>query len=656
MGERHQIFVVAKIRGRYRTLAAVHRQSLTTAEPWTRCLRVMRIFEAEPNRVPTKQELRAAANQDESFWDVGEIQPFPFILTCLLVGSSFEPEIGYQRRVHTLPFGTKPTENDHDNGITIIDISDPDKIQYCFAFVDHWPIKPRSAFGYLIRNQRRRDEEEEEEEEEDGDATNQSEADASSPRGQLQGYTLITNRVLRNWLNLTVGVEDTSDHEHEQVQSVGNKQSLREQAIEQLVDLVLKDPDYDSNAITEALLLYDFAIRLRKRILLLGEANELPSSPSLIRCLEVAFVGETYVDFSALTQIAPSLIVEAASSVLKSGNVRSLDLSLLHQLSEQDLGLIMSNSESGLVTLYILDMPQISLACVASVWSQIPDLKEIYHTELFGRPLTGSTPHSDLIAEIDSPIVLDTSNPIKTILFARVISVSYSNVPNLRKADGIAVDWQRAKPSLSRMDKVDHMFFSVFPINDILLSPAKLVHGLVTFLRCATTDHESCWITQADLSGFTLAKSFALATSFLGNDSTTIMPLPNQVFKTSSVIAGTQTTIWPTSFPHFTPGDMALVIINEEDLYSRVKSSSASNFRLAVVTPKSTDKRDGYRTQTLQEYLQSMAGTSEMKNHEILEVIQFWEERMSFLGCCKAEEIDELLPIAEQNFGLVSNE
>ena len=67
MGQRHQLFVVARVRNRYRTLAVVHRQWLYEMGPIERCLRLIHIFEAEPNQIPIKQELRAACNKDDDF-------------------------------------------------------------------------------------------------------------------------------------------------------------------------------------------------------------------------------------------------------------------------------------------------------------------------------------------------------------------------------------------------------------------------------------------------------------------------------------------------------------------------------------------------------------------------------------------------------------
>ncbi|KAI4267736.1 MAG: hypothetical protein L6R38_008118 [Xanthoria sp. 2 TBL-2021] len=639
MGQRHQLFVVAKIRNRYRTLAVAHRQWLYEMGPVERCLRLIQIFQAGPNQIPIKQELRAACEKDDDFWTTDSMQPFPFIATCLLVGSSFEPEDGYQHRVHSLPFNVTLDQIDNNDGITIIDLSDTKNIRYCFAFLDDWPqkpLKPLSANGYLVRYETNPGRDEDEDEDEHSEI-------------EEEKYRMITKDILRNWLNPTAGDDKSLDHDEQQAQLVGTKQSLREQTMEQLIDTLLRDPDHDPDAMAEARHLPDFASKLRNKISSLAAANELPSSPALVRCLGIAFDGQTAVDLSSMTQITPGLLVEAISSLLESGIVKSLDLSHLRQLSEKDLEGIV-RTKSGLETLYILQMPQISLLCVGSLWAKNTAFKEIYHTDLFGRPLNLTHRYSNLVVGLQSPCITDTRNPIKNILFARVLSKMYNGEPNLRKDDGITVDWQRSELGLSGSHEENHMFFSVFPINDMLLTPTKIVNGLVNFLRCASIDSDSCALSESYLAGYTMVKSFASASPYKTDDSTTIGPFPNLLYKACSTTARTISPLWPVPFPYLCPGELSIVIINEQSPSTRLEKTFPSKFRLAVISPKTADKSDGYRVQSLEAYLEGLTECSSgIRSEEVAALLQYWKQRMSFVGSCEAAEIDELLPTAEKN-------
>ena len=45
MGQRHQLFVIAKVKGRYRTLCAIHHQWLYGHTALRRCLGTLKIFQ-----------------------------------------------------------------------------------------------------------------------------------------------------------------------------------------------------------------------------------------------------------------------------------------------------------------------------------------------------------------------------------------------------------------------------------------------------------------------------------------------------------------------------------------------------------------------------------------------------------------------------------
>ena len=125
MGQRHQLFVVARVNGRYRNLCAIHHQWLYGHTALRRCLGTLKIFADPANRVPIKQELIAAQRHDEDFWTVAEDEdeqeknnhvPFPFIATCLITSASFGPDDGYHHQVSVVSFYMAYDEGDNNNG------------------------------------------------------------------------------------------------------------------------------------------------------------------------------------------------------------------------------------------------------------------------------------------------------------------------------------------------------------------------------------------------------------------------------------------------------------------------------------------------------------------------------------------------------------
>jgi hypothetical protein len=143
MGQRHQLFVIAKIANRYRGLAVFHHQWLFGALALERCIRILTIFSAPANRLPIQQELTAARRLDEEFWtkprswENFEV-PFPFITTCLLLGASFDVKAVYNSRVTLEPFNMAFNEGDNNDGITVIDITNLTHVRYCFVFWRDW--------------------------------------------------------------------------------------------------------------------------------------------------------------------------------------------------------------------------------------------------------------------------------------------------------------------------------------------------------------------------------------------------------------------------------------------------------------------------------------------------------------------------------------
>jgi hypothetical protein len=105
------------------------------------CLNLRKIFQCPANRWALKHELQSAKRIDESYWvkadaygftDAVDI-PFPFITTCLAVGSSLRPDEASHAVTHVLSFNMTFDGGDNNNGITVLDITDLELVRYCFV-------------------------------------------------------------------------------------------------------------------------------------------------------------------------------------------------------------------------------------------------------------------------------------------------------------------------------------------------------------------------------------------------------------------------------------------------------------------------------------------------------------------------------------------
>ncbi|KAJ4182060.1 hypothetical protein NW767_013953 [Fusarium falciforme] len=144
MGQRHQLFVIARVGKHYRSLAAVHHQWLYGVSALRSCLRLLRIFSDPGNCLALKHELDLLAaffkdkppppSEPEEYRDAESTTcPFPFITTCLAIGASYDSKTGQVQAIHELRYDMGYDQGDNNDGITVIDITDLDHVRYCFV-------------------------------------------------------------------------------------------------------------------------------------------------------------------------------------------------------------------------------------------------------------------------------------------------------------------------------------------------------------------------------------------------------------------------------------------------------------------------------------------------------------------------------------------
>ena len=109
-------------------------------------------MENSGNKRLPRHEVTAAAGKDADWWkkqqemtykarDITEAVPYPFLLMCLVLTTSFDPcvdpaVVKYGSRVYPLDVGTSWSQVDNDEGFTFFDIMDIDKSSYCFTQIN----------------------------------------------------------------------------------------------------------------------------------------------------------------------------------------------------------------------------------------------------------------------------------------------------------------------------------------------------------------------------------------------------------------------------------------------------------------------------------------------------------------------------------------
>lgn len=155
MGSPHVLYVIAKVNGRYRSLAVLYRHYDNKGK-WAVdvCRRLIEIFEEPRNRALLLHELQVAGSLPPEKWEAApeyrnERPAFPFVATCLLLGASVTPETGHGYNATHEPFNMPLVAA--DEGCTILDVTDPAAVRYAFVFVmpQKWPPEGliRTTFG-----------------------------------------------------------------------------------------------------------------------------------------------------------------------------------------------------------------------------------------------------------------------------------------------------------------------------------------------------------------------------------------------------------------------------------------------------------------------------------------------------------------------------
>ncbi|KAL8691725.1 MAG: hypothetical protein Q9218_003118 [Villophora microphyllina] len=555
MGQRHQLFVIAKTNGHYRLLCAIHHQWLYGHTALRRCLDVVKHFSHPDNHLPLQQELIAASKFDDDFWVAPESNedeknnniPFPFIATCLIMGASFNVK-GYYHHVQMEPFFMAYNEGDNNNGITVFDITDLDNVRYCF--VDFYGMEseravalmtPLSARTYLEAYYLLDDSDD-----------RAKKTDLSALLNQFKSKGLVTTAALKEtwpsgaWQGDKVFEEDdqglsgssacrAADEDAAQISTTaatlrkpmkpatdenkGPVKSLRAQTLDKLLEDLLRQAQdisvLDPDLYTEADVLTDFIPQLREK--LYSRAATLVPSTAILHLLEKALGQDIEVDFTPFTTLSVDHLAELVLG-LRNGKMRVLNLSNKHNLTEADLVKILGiqsaqttkpehlsssvppsapGSSEELNTVVLLETPEVSIDFLTKHLGQY----NIIHSELMRRPLLSPRRHryNDSVLQ---PIEFIASDTVTQIVWVG-ISSTQAHDRSLRLSDGAFNFKENLEYSVSASDVWGSEHGKMKYKNhllDIPLPPLKSVQGLhrlMQYLDCIVSYSMDEWHTAA---------------------------------------------------------------------------------------------------------------------------------------------------------------
>ena len=583
MGQRHQLFVIAKVGGKYRCLSAIHHQWLYGFTALRRCKELLLIFQAADNRTPIQQELIWASKQPDSFWKTPlnyhlpeSNIPFPYITTCLKLGASFEAAEGYYHSVLIEPFGMDFDGGDNNNGITIIDISQPHSPRYCFVdFIGMESqtevelMSPLSASTYLWAYY-----------------------DEGDPKFSelLEGFTpfkLITSSSLNETWPRDEWVDEPEENEGSEAlppqpaESI-QTQTLKASAMNRLIEKTLADPEDGLDWMLQTELPAHFFPDLRE--ILIDRAQTLEPSPAVLDLLCSALKGERKISLGAFQKFKAEDLRSLLSKLETDCPIESLDLSGHPSLSEAELKQLLEGI-TDLNTLYLMNMPQISLqGAIAALYDTRYMLRSFYHPDLFRLPLLNNQKEIKSVSEMFE--VLRANHNVNTVTQVLWVGGGTEDFPRLenRRIDLDAI------PKGEWRNEITH---GRFALEDILLSPAKLVGGLSKFAEYSlSNDSLSLGIAE---QGQALAGSLAMTAAAPSGSKYAVGALPSELYSHKG-------GMWPSKWPDLKmkdlkPGEWAILVTGMfpwEDKGKALEGRSLTKWRYAFITlePQSEESPD----------------------------------------------------------------
>ena len=685
MGQRHQILIVSKVRDRYRLLAGANYQWPDGVVPRYRygrgpiqiCLRLLSIFGCKANRIPLKHELRAASELLDSEWGKrSEFKGFPFITTCMVAGCSFHRESPNWVSLSPWKFPFASYEPDFDVDMTVIDVSNLERLKYCFPHPNGlaeslaWvSLSAERYYAWYLHSSHIGLP--------DGQHLVPSNWEGSESQIQdqesvkcLSRYTLFREAALRNLLS----EKPTNWNQvHESQENLRmHVKSLREIALDSFFGFAMDGLDFSLDDLSKVRHVPCLEAELRKRLRQRAQINCVPSSPNTIMLFGVAFSGISHLSLSVFSGMTAECLLEAAFGILRDNHIRSVDLSNLTQLSETDIAKILDAAVS-LKQIYLMNMPQVSVHFAISCQACLSfKFKNVYHSDLLRLPFKREPLlMTNLKSTIQTPgLFFGRNSPIKHILLARVFT-DHGNPLLLGKDGGTAIDWESYKHT-SQFDHIEQphagqMHQMVIPLHDINLHPKKLVTGLSNFFHTAYNGRRQ---SHSPLAANQLAS--IMTTAFTTDASSTVIhQLPATLYKITTSLTRWHENLWPVPYMPLKPGEWAVVIVNVVQMDGIADRSSNTDtdgtfkteqlqrvfresYRLAIITPRTEDAQSGYRVESMESFLEQIMG-EELGNgtSDISRAIAKWKGQMGSIETCAEEEISRLLPVFENNSEIV---
>jgi len=495
----HHYWIIARINGRYHTMAVVYHKCAYGNEPPRACWRLLQILGNPANKKLVAHELNYAATFTESWWDdlatcidgKNIAIPFPITVTCLALATGFDhrPGTSYYHVVEVLSTGRNFTTVYNDDGFTIVDITNLDDIRFCFLFpfekqwgegnsqtIEPPPFTPLTAEEYI--------------------AEYAYTPDDAKVDVDLSCWGLIDADTLRDlwpnghWRDRIRGNDDGPVGGHMEQQA--RIASLKELAFFKVIGKHLDHPEL---GMVEQLL-PDFFVCLRKWLQKFPESVKTPHG---LRILGRSMKGARCLDLSAFHWLSEEAIIQLVKENADVDIVDSVDLSTNTTITASGIEKLLQVCPN-VTKLFTLHTPKLSMDALVGALAE-SNVDELLHAELFRSPFRG--------------VLSWEMRPIYATRSAAVTQIVYLSAPNSAKEDDSCrldqkgLRWSKLK-LLSPDDGFYHgvlgpecgTFATCIPVRDAFLVLSRVMDWfdqLLNFFGSHSVCHEYEYFTDCDI-------------------------------------------------------------------------------------------------------------------------------------------------------------
>jgi len=484
MGQRHQYWIIAKINGRYHTIAVVHHQWAYGHEPPRACWRLLQILSHPANKKLVAHELNYAATFTESWWkdleneinpyeDINKLAPFPFTATCLALAAAFDPrpETSYYHSVSLLYTGINFVQTDNNDGFTMVDVSNLDDIHICFLFPDFRYVEedPESGSSQITRPPSYTPLTAEEYIAEYADTPDEVKVDVD-----LSCWGLVNADTLRNlWPNgYWCNRNDDGPGGSRRIEQEARITSLKELTFIKVIEKHLDNPELGM------IELPDFFERLRKW---LHAFPEYVKAPHGHRILGLSMKGARCLDLSAFHWLPEEVIIQLVKENADVDIVDSIDLSTNTTVTATGIEKLLQVCPN-ITKLFTLYTPKLSMDALTGALAG-SNVDEFLHTELFQSSFDRRGKRHTYATRSEA-----------------VTQIVYLSVPNSAKADDSCCLDQKglrwSKLAEDRLGEKRGMSVKCFPVRDaflVLTRATDWLDQLLNFFGSNPVFHTYSW-------------------------------------------------------------------------------------------------------------------------------------------------------------------